>query len=45
MAIAATTGRIGLDHEVMVNTIYVERNAAAVWGISAAIIGISWSRA
>ncbi|RAZ77259.1 ABC transporter ATP-binding protein [Mesorhizobium atlanticum] len=41
IAAAGATGASAWIMKVMINTIYVERNAAAVWGISAVIIGIS----
>ncbi|WP_192356159.1 ABC transporter ATP-binding protein [Mesorhizobium mediterraneum] len=39
-AAAATSGFAWIMRD-MINSIYVDRNAAAVWGISAAIIGLS----
>ncbi|WP_167391243.1 ABC transporter ATP-binding protein [Mesorhizobium temperatum] len=40
IAAAAATGATAWIMSVMVNTIYVDRNAAAAWGISLVIIGI-----
>ncbi|TIU21656.1 MAG: ABC transporter ATP-binding protein, partial [Mesorhizobium sp.] len=37
---AAATGATAWIMSVMINSIYVERNAAAAWGISAVIVGI-----